>query len=316
MKSGNTNFNSTISSYGVPISPGVNGMITGDIYFVDSGAANASDSNKGTQQKPLLTLDAAIGLCTASNGDVIILMPGHAETISSATALAIDVAGVNIVGLGEGTDRPKFILNTATSATIAVSAANVSITNCVFSANFADIAELFTPTAVNFKAISCKFTQEAVDMNFVEIADTGTTDNEADGLSFIGCEWIEVDVSSTSLVNVDADLDRLVVEDCYIDLGVNGVLSAIAEVATGKDLTNVSIRRNYVSRLVTAAAVQLITFVNTTTTNTGIAESNRCRTLDIAGELLISAGTNISCYDNLSTAVIDKSGYVLPAIDS
>ena len=314
---GLTNFPNGISSFGVPVLGSGELTTTGNVFFVDSGAANASDSSKGTDKgKPLATLDEAVSRCSANNGDIVVLMPGHAETISNATDLSFDVAGVNIIALGEGTARPKFIFDTATTATIAVSGANISVTNCVFSANFADIAELFTPTAVNFKVIDCKFTQEAVNMNFIEIADTSTTDNQADGLTFIGCEWIEPDVSSTSLINVDADLDRLVVEDCYIDLGVNGVISAIAEVATGKDLTNVSVKRNYVSRLVTAAAVQLITFTNTTTTNTGIMESNRCRTLDIAGELLVSAGTNISFFDNLSTAAIDKSGYVLPAIDS
>ena len=294
----------------------------GEVFWVNStavlpvGGVGGSGGNKGTYQKPFATIDQGISACTASRGDIVMVMPGHTETISTATALAADVAGVSVVGLGAGTLRPTITLDTATTTTIAVSAANVSFKNIIFTANFADIAELFTPTAVNLHCEDCKFTATATNMNFVEIADTSTTDNEADGLSFLGCEWIEPDTATTSLVNVDADLDRLSVIDCYIDLGVNGVLSAIAEVAAGKDLTNVNIRRNYVSRLVAASAVQLITFVDTTTTNTGIMESNRCRSLDVAGELLLTTGTNISLYDNLSTSAVDASGYLLPAADS
>jgi hypothetical protein len=286
------------------------------VYYDTTNSTGGADGNPGTFEKPFATLDYAVGLCLASRGDIIMLKPNHNETISTATALALDVAGISIIGLGKGSTRPKFILDTATSTTIAVSAASISIENIIFSANFADVADLFTPTATDFSVVGCKFTQEATDMNFIDIVDTSTSDNESDGLTIIGCEWVEPDVSSASLVNVDADLEGLTVQDCYIDLGINGVLSTIAEVATGKDLTNLDIRRNYSSRLVTASAVQLITFAGSTTTNTGIMESNRCRSLDVAGEIIVTAGTNISFYDNLTTSAIDKSGYILPVIDA
>jgi hypothetical protein len=293
----------------------------GEIFWVNGssvlakGGIGGSDGNKGTYQQPFATIDYAIGRCTASRGDIIMVMPGHTETVSAAGTIACDVAGVSIVGLGTGTARPKVSFSAA-AGSITVSVANVAFKNIVFSAEFADVADAFTlTTAKNFTLEDCQFQDDAADENFVEIVDTSTVDNAADGLTILRCKWISPDLSTTSLVNVDADLDQLMVHDCYIDLGVNGVLSTIAEVAAGKDLTNVDIRRNYSSRLVAASAVQLITFADTTTTNTGIMEDNRCRSLDVAGELLLSAGTNISQYNNTSTSVIDLSGYVLPAID-
>jgi hypothetical protein len=297
----------------------------GEVFFVSNAdvlldknqsVAGVNQAGGGTFQRPFRTLDFAVGQCTASRGDLIILMPGHEETLSSATALAMDVAGVTVLGLGTGTLRPKFILDTATTTTVAVSAANVSFKNIIFSANFADIAELFTPTAVNLHLEDCKFTQEATNMNFVEIADTSTTDNEADGLSFLRCEWIEPDTATTSLVNVDADVDRLSVVDCDINLGINGVLACIAEVAAGKDLTNCYIHNNRCTRLVTASAVGLITFADTTTTNTGTISDNFWTHRDIAGELLLTAGTNVNAFNNYATGVIGTSGYLLPAADS
>lgn len=294
----------------------------GQVYWVNStsvlapGGKGGADSGSGTYNQPFATLDYAVGRCQPSAGDIIMLMPGHSETLSSATALALDVAGIAIVGLGSGTLRPKFILDTATTTTISVSAANISVKNCIFSANFADIAELFTPTAVEFHCEDCKFTQEAVNMNFVEIADSSTTDNEIDGLSFLRCEWIEPDTATTSLINVDADIDRLRVVDCVINLGINGVLACIAEVAAGKDLTNVYIHGNNCIRLVTASAVGLITFADTTTTNTGIMSNNTWTHRDILGELLLTAGTLIHTFDNKASGVINTSGYLLPAADS
>ena len=314
-------FTNGLTIRGMPITVAHPGKVffvnsTSVLAATDDGVAGADTPSAGTYQRPFATIDYAIGQCTASRGDIIMVMPGHTETVSAAGDIACDVAGVAIIGLGSGTLRPTITLDTATTASITVSAANVAFKNVIFTADFADVADLFTLTATNFHCEDCKFTQTAAAKNFVEIVDTDTTDNSADGLSFLRCEWIEADTATTSLVNVDADLDRLSVVDCHIDLGVNGVLSAIAEVAAGKDLTNVNIRGNYVSRLVAASAVQLITFVDTTTTNTGIAEGNLCRTLDVLGELLISAGTNISQYNNYSTSVIDASGYLLPAADS
>jgi hypothetical protein len=69
---------------------------------------------------------------------------GHRETISSATALSLTLSGVQIIGLGSGQNRPTFTLDTANTTTVNVLATDVSIQNCVFVANFLNIASLFT----------------------------------------------------------------------------------------------------------------------------------------------------------------------------
>ena len=296
----------------------------GEVFFVSNAdvlldknqsVAGVDQAGGGTFQRPFRTLDFAVGQCTASRGDIIVLMPGHEETLSSATALAMDVAGVTVLGLGTGSLQPKFILDTATTTTIAVSAANVTFKNVKFSANFADIAELFTPTAVNLVCEDCVFTQEATNMNFVEILDTGTTDNQCDGVKFISCEWVEPDTATTSLCNIDADLDGLVVRDCYFNLGVNtSDLPIIAVVATGKDVTNVEITGNKCIRL--NDANPLLLTADTTTANTGIVANNYVRHLDTATELLVTAGTNFGFFENKATAAVDASGFLLPAADS
>jgi len=87
----------------------------------------------------------------ASRGDVIYVMPGHTEAVSSATSLVCDVAGVRIQGLGEGALRPTITLGTAIGATIPVSAANVTIDNVIIDmTGFDAITAGITPTAANF----------------------------------------------------------------------------------------------------------------------------------------------------------------------
>ncbi len=289
----------------------------GEVFWVNSTTVLAkqgvggSDGNRGTYTKPFSTLDFAVGQCTASRGDIIVLMPGFTESIATATALALDVAGIAIVGLGGGSLRPNITLTTATTATIAVSAANISLKNIIFTASFADIADLFTPTAVNMHVEDCDFVASAANVNFVEIVDTGTTDNQADGLSFLRCKWIEPDLATTSMLNIDADLDQLTVEDCNFNLGVNtSDLPVIAIVATGKDLSNARIVGNECIRL--NDANPLLITADTTTANTGIVANNVVRHLDTAGALLVTAGTNFGMFNNDSQSAVDVSGVLLP----
>ena len=104
----------------------------GKVFWVYNGTAlqpgqrAGSDGNKGTFDSPFATLDYAIGQCTASRGDIIYVKAGHAETVAAAGGIAIDVAGVAIVCLGEGSNRPTFTFS-ATASTITMSAAGCSI---------------------------------------------------------------------------------------------------------------------------------------------------------------------------------------------
>jgi hypothetical protein len=149
-----------------------------------SGQRGGSDGNKGTFNDPFSTLSGAISQCTASRGDIILIKPGHAETISSATALAFSKAGIAIVGLGYGSLRPTFTFDTANTATIAVSAANVSIQNCIFIGNFLSIASCFTVAAApEFTVDSCDFRDTSAIKGFLSII-TSTISVNADGLTY------------------------------------------------------------------------------------------------------------------------------------
>lgn len=111
-----------------------------------------SDGNRGTFQRPFATLLYALQQCNHNTGDIIFIKPGHVETLSNATALIMATAGVSVIGLGSGTSRPTFIMDTATTANIPVRAANMAIQNCLFLANFAAIASVFTSQTASVTA--------------------------------------------------------------------------------------------------------------------------------------------------------------------
>ena len=108
------------------------------------GGSAGSDGNPGTYLQPYATLQGALNKVTPGRGDIILVKPGHAESIASATALNVQQAGVAVVGLGSGALRPTFTLTTATTATINVYADDITFQNCIFKANFLNIAACFT----------------------------------------------------------------------------------------------------------------------------------------------------------------------------
>src|SRR3954465_1858829 len=73
-----------------------------NVFFVQSTNGNAGDSSgKGqTPDAPFATIDYAVGQCSANQGDLILVLPGHAETVSAAAGLALDVAGITVLGIG------------------------------------------------------------------------------------------------------------------------------------------------------------------------------------------------------------------------
>ena len=54
------------------------------MYWVDSTDANASTGADGSIDTPFSTIDAAVGQCVANQGDVILVKPGHIETVTAA----------------------------------------------------------------------------------------------------------------------------------------------------------------------------------------------------------------------------------------
>ena len=148
-----TPFPHGIKVFGVPLLPDTSpNVVSGDVYWVGSIAgknwmAGSNDTaTAGQYETPFATVDYALGRCTANNGDVIYILPGHTETISTTTALALDVAGITVIGLGVGNQRPIFTVGTVATATITISANDVKVSNVIVKSNLDGLNTTITVT--------------------------------------------------------------------------------------------------------------------------------------------------------------------------
>ena len=152
---------------GVPVeipNPGKVFWVNNSTVLPEKGIGG-SNSNKGTYLQPFKTIDYAIGRCKANRGDVIYVMPGHVEAVSTVTggaaAVDIDVAGVSIIGLGQGSKQSRFDFTLAAGA-VTVGANDVSIVNMNFHANVPSVLIGLTVTTLftNLLVKECKFDNE------------------------------------------------------------------------------------------------------------------------------------------------------------
>jgi hypothetical protein len=97
---------------------------TGSVFYVHSGTGTDGAAYGSTPDAPFASIDYAIGKCTASKGDVILVMPGHTEIITG-TDITVDVAGVSVIGLGQGSLMP-WIKHNHADAEVSISADNVT----------------------------------------------------------------------------------------------------------------------------------------------------------------------------------------------
>lgn len=129
------------TEYGTMIPPGAN--VVG--YVRASGPQ--SQDHPDIKKNLYLTLNQALAKCRSGMGDVVFVMPTHAENISTAAFMSNLVAGTNIIGLGSGKLRPSFTW-TADTATWLFNKANTKLTNCILNMAGDGTGLVGTPHAV------------------------------------------------------------------------------------------------------------------------------------------------------------------------
>lgn len=301
---GLTNFPHGVSSFGLPMVGSGAILTTGNVFFVNSSHAKASNGNVGTDPgAPLATIDYAVGKCTANNGDHIIVGPGHVETLTTAGGLDLDVAGITIVGIGTGSLQPQ-VVHDAAAADVDVDAANVTIRNIHFVASFADVAISVDVNADDCWLDGCRWTDEATNLNFVDYVHVGS-DGVADGLKITDCWAVGNDAANDGFLNCAGDLDRLVFQRNFVKLAaVTG--EPVIEVA-GKSLTNCLITHNWIFRPQTSGDVFI---ASDQTDNSGIVAYNAIGCLDIdttIGAVIDLTGALL--LENVFVGEVDKNGY-------
>ena len=185
---------------------------------LDTGHKSGSNGNKGTFNAPFATLDYAVGQCRANKGDIIFVKPGHSETLTS-TSVAVDVAGIAIVGLGQGSNRPTFNAN-ATASVFPISAANVLVHNLLFTGGIDAVVSMITVSAADVKLSEI----EIRDVTGQIVAGVLTTAS-ADRLKIYGFEYDGADAAGGAAAIAIVGGDQIKIKDFKIigNFSVGGI---------------------------------------------------------------------------------------------
>lgn len=260
---GLTKFPNGVASFGLPVLPGFP-PTTGTVFFVCNATnANGSDGNSGTDpEHPFSTIDYAVGRCTSNKGDLIVVMPGHAESVTAAAGIDLDVAGITVQGVGNGRLKPTITFTTADTADIDIDAANITLRNFRF---VTDIASLVAPIDVNsagFTMEDCDFygNNAATETNLITVLTVaGVDDLVIRRCSFNYLATVDstaVTTTSTECIRL-VGVDRAVIEDNYIS--GDFTTSAINAITTA--CKDIRIQRNAIHNIATeniAGVVDLV----------------------------------------------------------
>lgn len=215
---------------------------TGQVFYVSNsstvapGGIGGSNGNSGkSPQEPFSTIDHAVGQCTANRGDVIIVGPGHVETVTAAAGLDLDIAGITLMGVGNGDLRASVNFTTAVGADMDVDAADIAVFNFLFTGGVDALTGPIDVNADDFKLMNCTYrdvTGETVDCVIISAADRVIVD----GFRFEGA----VGAGGQSAIQI-TDCDRTVVQNFWID--GNLAAGCIESVTTAN--TNLHIHHGY-----------------------------------------------------------------------
>lgn len=304
-----TNFPQGATSFGVPLLGGATiPTTTGKYIFVNSVTGGTGAGRGESPEAPLATLAQGFSAATASKGDVIVLMPGHAETVATASGIDMNKAGVSVVGLGVGANRPTFTLS-ATASTILISAASILWQNCIVTSSIDELVTCVSVTAASVILDAIDY----VDGSAVQTISFLLTSAAADDLVVRNCNHTQGTAPATAgswIRLIGTDRARIVNNNFNITQQ-NGATSCVI----GSDTTaplNIVISGNNIIQLGGTTIASAILLVASTS---GIVSYNNVGSTATAnlGSIAIA-----SCYgaQNFSTNVVNKNGILDPVADS
>lgn len=281
------------------------------VAYVRATALADDDANVANLRTP--TIAAALSRVTAGRNDIIVVLPGHTENISTANAWSALRANTHIVGLGSGASKPTLTFTT-TAAQLILAAAGVTI--------------------------------RGIQLNFGGGVDVVLgVDVTAADVSLIDCEVITAASSTsraTTVMRLSSGADRFTMANCFWR-GTNGANSCVDGIIVNAAVTHLRMLGNFMSfgttvttvgnvRFATAAATEVLiarnVVANTTASSTacfdfdvaatGIFADNRLRILSnqAAGAGGFVGTSAAMFFENYVTGVVETSGYLAPTADA
>jgi hypothetical protein len=282
---------------------------TGSRFWVHAGTGTDGTAYGSTPDKPYATVDYAVAACTASKGDRIMVLPGHTEALTEATSLTMDVAGVQVIGIGSGRLKPQISITTATTATWNITAANCLVQNIDIVTGFLDVAVAMTVGAAG----------DGLTLDGVNFYDTSATAGALIGMSVAAavsdvtiknCNYygIALSAAATEAFIFAGEANRLNIENCYIKGEFSG---NVIDAATAASIDVILKHLLLINMSETGGGVDL------KAETTGMATDVQAYLEDHAGSEVAITGAALSMTDTVrQTNVVTASPFLCIAIDT
>lgn len=266
---------------------------TGNIWWVDSTNTTNGSNSAGygrNPDAPFLTLVYAESAAAA--GDTIYVMPGHTETIgvTGAAAMTINLAGLQILGLGGRTLQPQILIDGFADTYILISAADVTLENITISSGHANVAAGVSVQAAGATIRNCTFLENTAAENFLVTIQTTAA---ADDLLIEGCTCYGV-TQATECIELVGATNRVTIRDNDITgLFSVSAISAITNACLGLQIHNNRIYNG------TAAGNDLAGAVDLVASSTGMITGN-----------LVYLGDDTDCLTSIDSALCGRGNNI------
>jgi len=282
-------------------------VVAGSVFWVDSNANSVAPD--GSFNRPLLSVQAGVDRAVASNGDLVLVKAGHAETLTAQ--IDFDTAGVHVRGLGHGNARPTLSAN-ADIDTIDVSAANCTLENFIFGAPVSTAADgMASDVKVDAAGFTCRNCRSIGSITATNKDTFFALTANADDCLIEGFRGHTDVVSMVNGVTIAA-LTRLEISDCKFSGDTPGTIGYTGAIIEDSGTANdVLVHDCYMQTQ--GAAGEAITFGSN---SIGILWDNRYSTRHNTIANASSPGTGADSFQSFATANVSKNGAIAPVVDA
>lgn len=194
----------------------------------------APDNQGGNRIFTTLAALVADGNSVAGRGDLVYVLPGHAETITTAGGIAITESGLTIVGLGQGSLRPTFTLATSVAASFNITASNITVRNCVFVAGVDAITAMINVSGTDVTFDTCEFDTNNATMGAVLGILTATTSDrfKVTNSRFLG-PAVNSGTTTTAQIQYEGAVDIVIKGNYFTGKMTQAILNVTGTVLRG-----------------------------------------------------------------------------------
>lgn len=280
----------------------INQLQSGTVFWVNNstvlakGGIAGSNNNNGSYQQPFSTIDYAIGRMTPERGDIVVVMPDHAEDVSAAGGITLDVVGGSVIGLGSGANRPTITMSN-TASSIAISAASTTFQNFIVTPSVDSVVSPVVISAadvwVDYEHRDASSAIEAVRA----ILTTAAADNLNINLKYSGFTAGNAVVNAVRLVGAN---------NANVNVDFYGVASTSVVEFHTTACTNVTVKGNFYNSGTTNGSKDVVDTVTGSTWYAEIEDS-------AAGAVYRGGSASALASDDISTVAANQT---VPTADS